>query len=159
VTSLRAGRSGFDSRQGLGIFLFDTMSRPALGPNQRPIQWVPGALSPGVEWPGCETDRSPPFGAIPTSYTCFGGDWSTDLWTRLTQYDSQHQNNAPQSGLRYCNKIGALPSVLPSHPFDYCVTARERKGRTNPLKKQQSWPSNREMKSWRGSNPPRAGGV
>jgi hypothetical protein len=29
---------GFDSRQGLGIFIF-TVSRPALGPTQPPIQW------------------------------------------------------------------------------------------------------------------------
>jgi hypothetical protein len=32
--------SGFDSRQGLEIFLFCTASRP--GPTQPPIQWVPG---------------------------------------------------------------------------------------------------------------------
>jgi hypothetical protein len=38
---------GFESRQGLGIFLFTTGSRPALGPSQLPIQWVRGALSMG----------------------------------------------------------------------------------------------------------------
>jgi hypothetical protein len=36
---------GFDSWQGLGIFLFTTMSRKALGPTQPPIQWVVEALS------------------------------------------------------------------------------------------------------------------
>jgi hypothetical protein len=30
------------------IFLFSTSSRPVLGPAQPPIQWVQGALSPGV---------------------------------------------------------------------------------------------------------------
>jgi hypothetical protein len=33
------------------MFLFDTVSRPALGPTQPPIQWVPGVLSLGVKRP------------------------------------------------------------------------------------------------------------
>jgi hypothetical protein len=28
-------------------------------------QWVPGALSLGIKWPGREADHSPPSGAIP----------------------------------------------------------------------------------------------
>jgi hypothetical protein len=44
---LRAGRSGFDSRQ----------SRPALAPAQLLIKWVPGALSPGVKQQGREADH------------------------------------------------------------------------------------------------------
>jgi hypothetical protein len=47
---------GFESQQGLGIFLFATASRPALGPTQAPIQWVPGALYLGVKLPGREAD-------------------------------------------------------------------------------------------------------
>jgi len=54
---------GFESRQGLGIFLFTTASRPALGPTQPPIQWVPGALSLGLKLPGREADHSPPSSA------------------------------------------------------------------------------------------------
>jgi hypothetical protein len=42
------------------FFLFVTVSRPALGPTQPPIQWVPGALTPGVKRPGSEADHSPP---------------------------------------------------------------------------------------------------
>jgi hypothetical protein len=53
---------GFDSRRGLGIFLFTTASRTALGPTQ-PIQWTPGALSLEVKRPGCEADHSPPSSA------------------------------------------------------------------------------------------------
>jgi hypothetical protein len=51
------GVVGFDSRRGLGIFLFITASRTALGPTQPPIQWVPGALSLGVKRRGRETDH------------------------------------------------------------------------------------------------------
>jgi hypothetical protein len=50
----------FDSQRGLGIFLFTTASRTALGPTQPPIQWVPEALSLGVKRPGHEADHSPP---------------------------------------------------------------------------------------------------
>jgi hypothetical protein len=51
---------GFESRQRLGIFLFTTASRLALGSTQRPIQWIPGTLSLGVKRPGREADHSPP---------------------------------------------------------------------------------------------------
>jgi hypothetical protein len=44
---LAVGVLGFDSRRGLGIFLFTTASRMAPGPTQPPIQRVPGALSVG----------------------------------------------------------------------------------------------------------------
>jgi hypothetical protein len=44
-------------------FHFSTSSRPALGYTQPPIQWVPGALSPGVKRPGREADHSLPTSA------------------------------------------------------------------------------------------------
>jgi hypothetical protein len=63
---------GFKSRKGLGIFLFTTASRPALGSTQPPIQWVPGALSLGCRGPGAKltthlhlAPRSRMRGAIP----------------------------------------------------------------------------------------------
>jgi hypothetical protein len=79
---------GFESRQGLRIFLFTasppssaeawcsvkkaqgqhyltftTASRPAVGPTQPPIQWVPGALSLGIKQPRREADHSHPSSA------------------------------------------------------------------------------------------------
>jgi hypothetical protein len=57
------GVLGIDSWQGLGIFLFTTVSRTALGPTQPPIEWVPEALSLGVKRPGREADHSPPCSA------------------------------------------------------------------------------------------------
>jgi hypothetical protein len=62
-TGWTIGVPGFDSRRGLGIFLFTTASRTALGPTQLPIQWVPVALSLGVKRPGREADHSPPSSA------------------------------------------------------------------------------------------------
>jgi hypothetical protein len=54
---------GFDSRRRLGVFLFTTVTRTALGPTQPPIQWVSVALSLGIKRPGCEADHSPPSSA------------------------------------------------------------------------------------------------
>jgi hypothetical protein len=54
----RCSRVRFPGR-GLGIFLFDNMSRPVLRPTQPPVQWVPGALSFRVNRPGHEADHSP----------------------------------------------------------------------------------------------------
>jgi hypothetical protein len=70
---LRPGRSGFDSRRELEIFLFTTVSIPALGPTQPPILWVSEALSLKVKRRGRETDHSPPSRA--------GGGGSKNAWS------------------------------------------------------------------------------
>jgi hypothetical protein len=58
---LRAGRLMVRSLSPGRVknFLFSTSSRTALEPTQPPIQWVTGALSPGVKRPGREADHSP----------------------------------------------------------------------------------------------------
>jgi hypothetical protein len=62
VTGYRPDGQG-DSWQGLGIFLFNTMFRPALGHTQPPIQWILG-----VKWLGHEVDHSLPSSAKVTEY-------------------------------------------------------------------------------------------
>jgi hypothetical protein len=57
ATCRTIGILGFDSRRGLGIFLFTTASRTALEPTQPPIQCVPGALSLELKRPGREVDH------------------------------------------------------------------------------------------------------
>ena len=42
---------------------FPRLSRPALGPTQPPVQWVPG-LPRGKEWPGRDADPSPASSAV-----------------------------------------------------------------------------------------------
>jgi hypothetical protein len=54
---LRAGRPGFDSRQGQEMFLRSIASRSALGPTQPPIQWGTGGASTGDKKPGREADN------------------------------------------------------------------------------------------------------
>jgi hypothetical protein len=68
ATGWKIGVLGFDSRRGLGIFLFTTAFRTVLGPAEPPIQWVPRVLSLGVKRPGREADHSPPSSAEVKEY-------------------------------------------------------------------------------------------
>jgi hypothetical protein len=60
ATRIWAGQPEFDSSRARD-FLLATVSILTLGPTQLPIQWVPGALSPGVKWLRCVVDHSPPY--------------------------------------------------------------------------------------------------
>jgi hypothetical protein len=60
VTGYGLEGSGIESRWGRN---FSHLSRPALGPTQTPVQWVPG-LSRGKERPGRDADSSPPSSAV-----------------------------------------------------------------------------------------------
>jgi hypothetical protein len=60
---------GLDDRgsipgRGKGFFSLASVSRPALGPTQPPVQWVPEVLSPGGKArPGRDADHSTPSSA------------------------------------------------------------------------------------------------
>ena len=60
VTGYGLDSLGIESRCGRD---FLHLSRPALGPTQPPVQWVPG-LSRGKERPGRDADPSPPSSAM-----------------------------------------------------------------------------------------------
>jgi hypothetical protein len=57
---LRARSSSFSKGKDL---LFSTLSRPALGPVQLPIQWVQKGFLTGVKRFGCDADHSSPTSA------------------------------------------------------------------------------------------------
>ena len=59
---LRAGRSG--DQIPVGGDIFPNMSRPALGPTQPPVQWVPCLFPGGKERPGRDADLSPPSSGV-----------------------------------------------------------------------------------------------
>jgi hypothetical protein len=53
------------------MYLFSKTSRLALVPTQLPIQWVLGALSPGVNWLRYEIDHCPPSTAkVKNEWSC-----------------------------------------------------------------------------------------
>jgi hypothetical protein len=106
------GVLGFDSRRRLGIFLFTTLSRTALGPTQPPIQWIPGVLFLGVKWPGRETDHSPPFSAeVKELVELYLHSPNTSSW-RGAQL--KHRNNCTFNftNLRFLSE----PCRYPCHP-------------------------------------------
>jgi len=54
----------FDSQKEQRTFNFATVSRPALGPTQFPMQWVPAMLSSETKRLGREADNSPPYSEV-----------------------------------------------------------------------------------------------
>jgi hypothetical protein len=105
-----------DSRRGLEILLFTTASRPALGPTQRPIQWVPGALSLGVKQPGREADYSPPSSAevkewvelylhSPNTPSWCGASLSTGTTLSAMTVQTEHTSRPSAHQTMWCDTI------------------------------------------------------
>jgi hypothetical protein len=86
-------RLGFDSRQRQRIFPLTSVSRPALGPTQPPVQWVPGVLSRDKARPGRDADHSP------------------HLVPRSRMSRSYRPTSSPPSAFRACSGT-ALPLVM-----------------------------------------------
>jgi hypothetical protein len=87
------GIQGFDSWWGLGIFLFTTASKMALGLTQSPIQWVPGALFLGVKWLGCEADHSPPLPQYVFMVWCSGTTFHREMYNALFRLQTFRVSN------------------------------------------------------------------
>jgi hypothetical protein len=115
------GRSGFDSRRGLGIFLFFTASRPAL----EPIQWVSGALYPRAKRPGREADHSHHFSAEVKNAWCYiSAPFVFMVWCLV-----KHRNNfilpyvlvwifiRPFSWFHHCSRKHWRPAFCVSCPM------------------------------------------
>jgi hypothetical protein len=94
---------GFESLQGLGIFLSTTASSLALEPTQPPIHWVQGALSLGIKRLGREADHSLPSSAeVKECVEIYFHFPNTPSW-RGAQLKEKHRTNLP-SPLMLCLK-------------------------------------------------------
>jgi hypothetical protein len=63
VTGYGLDDGGIGVRVSIGSRIIFMSSRPAVGPTQLRINWLPGALSLGVKWLGHEAGHSPPTSA------------------------------------------------------------------------------------------------
>jgi hypothetical protein len=72
-------------------FLFDAVSRPALGSTQPPIQWEPGALSFGIKRPGREANYSPPSSAeVKNAWSYISSQYAFMAWYSVKK---KHRDN------------------------------------------------------------------
>jgi hypothetical protein len=106
------GVLGFDSRLGLGIFLFTITSKMALGSTQPPIQWVTGAPSLGVKRPGVKLTTH--LHLVPRSKN----EWS---YTSIPQYAFMAWCSVEAQGQLYLylnpHNADKLHTAISSHSF------------------------------------------
>jgi hypothetical protein len=95
----------------MGLILFATASRPALGPTQPPIRRLRGLFPPGVKRPGREADHFPPFSAevkntwnyISTSPYAFKTVWKRYVFMAWCLVE--HRDNFAFASFQICLKI------------------------------------------------------
>jgi hypothetical protein len=106
----------------LGIFLFATVSRMALGPTLPPIQWVPGDLSLGVKWPGHEADHSPPSSAkVKECVELYLHSPNTPSW-RDAQLKKWHRDNFTFTFIK--NNYVSTRHCYICHSFSLCAVVK-----------------------------------
>jgi hypothetical protein len=76
----------------LGVFLFTTASRPAQGPTQPSILWVPGVFSLGVKRLGREADHSPPSSAEVKKAWNYTSTSPVRLYVVVFSYEKRRDN-------------------------------------------------------------------
>jgi hypothetical protein len=87
----------------VGIYLFTTGSRLALGPTQPPIRCVPGALSLAVKLSGRENDHSPPSSAeIKNAWSYTSTTVVLNKKTAAAFFMSDFQNAEEHSNILSC---------------------------------------------------------
>jgi hypothetical protein len=80
---------GFRFPAGAEIFLLTT--RNALGPTQPLIKCILLALFPGIKWPKCEADHSPPNAQFKNTWSCT----SVPLYVYTSSSSHQALNQRP----------------------------------------------------------------
>jgi hypothetical protein len=104
---------GIESRWGRD---FPQPSRPALGPTQLPIQWVPG-LSRGVKWPELGIDHAPPSGASGPSWPVVGWTVNRPLCTSVTEtIRGSWLNTRQMVRTLLLSSTKTFPFVVPAFP-------------------------------------------
>jgi hypothetical protein len=101
---------------GPGIFLFSTVSKPALGLSQPPIQWVPGDLSLGVKRSGREVHHSP------TSSAEFKNAWSC---TSAPQYAFMAWCTVKAQGQLYLSPLLLPCNVIRQRVRKICIEGQD----------------------------------